>query len=43
MKTRKLICFALAAVMMLCAVPALAAGNSGWGTTPQYVPESALE
>ncbi len=43
MKTRKLICFALAAVMMLFAVPALAAGPGGWGTPPQYVPESALE
>lgn len=43
MKTRKLICFALAAVMMLCAVPALAAGNSGWNSSPRYVPENALE
>lgn len=43
MKTRKLICFALAAVMMLCAVPALAAGNSGWNSTTRYVPENALE
>lgn len=43
MKTRKLICFALAAVMMLCAVPALAAGNSGWNSSTRYVPESALE
>lgn len=43
MKTRKLICFALAAVMMLCAVPALAAGNSGWAPRRSMYPKVRLK